>query len=151
MQRHSSIIPLSRDHHTGLLCCWKLRQGIRKSIQTERLAAYLLYFWNTHLIKHFREEEALLFNNIDDPLCSQAVGQHEELKILASKIKSTAITEEIAQFADLLEHHIRFEERVVFPHLENSFTQEKLAGICKQLEDLHDRPVPDEFPDEFWK
>lgn len=92
-----------------------------------------------------------MFNTTDDPLCTQAVLQHEEFQTLVGKIQSTAITEEIAQFADLLEHHIRFEERVVFPHLEKSFNQEKLASLGKRIEDLHAQPVPDDFPDEFWK
>lgn len=35
MKRNENLVPLSRDHHFGLLCCWKIRQGIKKEVSQE--------------------------------------------------------------------------------------------------------------------
>lgn len=151
MKRHNSIAPLSRDHHIGLLCCWKIRQGIKKAIEIERLRVYILYFWSTHLAEHFREEEELLLSDAKDELCIQAVQEHQQLKLLVGKIESVAVIEDIMAFAVLLNAHIRFEERVVFPYLEESIKENELAWIGDRLKERHTRLMEDSFRDEFWK
>jgi hemerythrin-like domain-containing protein len=150
VKRHKSIIPLSKDHHLGLLCCWKIRQGIRKNIAADRIRAYVLYFWETHLVKHFYEEEQLLFNKIQDPLNQQAITEHQELQSVADEITGPATFKNLNTFADLLEKHIRFEERVLFPYLETIFPEEELQLIGEQLEKLHSTTATDDFDDEFW-
>lgn len=150
MKRHKSIIPLSKDHHFGLLCCWKIRQGIGKNIPADRIKTYVLYFWEAHLVKHFDEEEQLLFNKIQDTLNLQAIAEHRQLRSLADEIANSASIKNLNAFADLLEKHIRFEERVLFPYLETIFPEEELQLIGQQLEKLHSTTATDDFADEFW-
>ncbi len=152
MKRHAGIVPLSRDHHFGLLCCWKTRQGIKKGVAPERIGAYIVYFWTVHLKKHFSEEESLLFAAAaDDALCLRAMEEHRRLEAAIAALKDNYTEEKLLGFADLLDDHIRFEERILFPHLENTFTEERLASIGKSLEELHAHPVPDDYPDAFWE
>ena len=42
MKRDKNIIPLSQDHHFGLLSGWKIKQGIKKNISYERIKNYIL-------------------------------------------------------------------------------------------------------------
>ncbi len=152
MKRHAGIIPLSRDHHFGLLCCWKIRQGIRKGVATERIKSYIEYFWSAHLKKHFSEEESLLLaGRHNDELCSRAVREHHQLQEEIAVLKDDSSEERLLCFADLLDDHIRFEERILFPHLEKTLPEETLATIGKELEALHATPVPDDYPDAFWE
>jgi len=37
IKRNEALKPLSRDHHHGLLLCWKIRQGIKLNIEPERI------------------------------------------------------------------------------------------------------------------
>lgn len=34
MKRNENIVLLSRDHHFGLLCAWKIRQGLKKKLKS---------------------------------------------------------------------------------------------------------------------
>ncbi len=62
IKRNENMVPLSRDHHFGLLFCWKIRQGLKAKIDLERIRKYILHFWKSHLEQHFKEEETLLFS-----------------------------------------------------------------------------------------
>ncbi|MBX3239450.1 MAG: hemerythrin domain-containing protein [Chitinophagaceae bacterium] len=145
MKRHESIVPLSRDHHFGLLCCWKIRQGIRKGVAPERIQNYARYFFNEHLQPHFEEEESLLFRYADDELCKRAIAEHRQIADIIEKNP-----DDLTGFADRLDTHIRFEERFLFPHLEKTLPEETLAVVGDQLRELHANPKPDNYEDEFW-
>ncbi|NCT95599.1 MAG: hemerythrin domain-containing protein, partial [Chitinophagaceae bacterium] len=116
MKRNEQIVPLSRDHHAGLLFCWKIRQGIRNQTETERIRQYVLYFWQEHLKTHFREEEELLFSTTTDVLIGRAISEH---RILENRIRQVIDNKQIndtllEEIADLTDNHIRFEERILF-------------------------------------
>ena len=61
LKRHQAIVSFSKDHHFGLLLVWKIRQGLVKDIDAERISNYVLFFFKEDLVKHFREEEQFLF------------------------------------------------------------------------------------------
>lgn len=149
MKRHQSIVPLSRDHHTGLLCCWKIRQGLQKQIAVQRIADYIGYFREIHLIPHFQEEEALLFNR-DIPGCRKAMDEHAAMNQLVDIIIADPLAEDLVKFADLLESHIRFEERELFPRLEQTMTADELQDVAERIAKAGIHPLQDEYRDHFW-
>ncbi len=152
MKRNDNIVPLSRDHHTALLCCWKVRQGLAKQVDSERIKKYVQWFWQEHLEQHFLEEETILFNVIAHPLCEDAIAQHREIKKLVCDIcTSHPTTANLSYFADLLDQHVRFEERSLFPTLEKEIPEESMKKVGEKLEALHAHPHPDDYADEFWK
>ena len=61
MKRDKNIIPLSQDHHFGLLSGWKIKQGIKKNISYERIKNYINYHWDNSQSFHFDEGEKILF------------------------------------------------------------------------------------------
>lgn len=150
MKRNENIIPLSKDHHFGLLCSWKIRQGLKKEIEISRIKDYILYFWDHHLKKHFSEEEEILFLNLEDEYTLRIQREHQQIKDIVSQISSSENTSLISGFADLLEQHIRFEEREWFPHLEEKLETSVLKKIGKELNDIHTEEK-DDYQDEFWK
>lgn len=152
LKRNENILILSREHHFGLLFCWKIRQGIKNGVETERIKKYVSFFWNEHLEKHFEEEEVHLFRIIDDGECAEGLRQHEELRALFSEIVNTETTNQrLTQLADALDAHIRFEERQLFPHLEKSLDEEKLRAVGAALNGSHAEEFKDDYTDEFWK
>ena len=150
MKRHESIVPISREHHTGLLCSWKINQGLQKQADPARMQRYVDYFMQQHLQPHFADEEKILFRTIKHPWCDRAIAEHAQLQQLASSIAENASTDMLAAFADLLQQHIRFEERELFPFLEKELSAEQLAEAGKQLLELHGEISIDDYADEFW-
>ncbi|KIC95484.1 hemerythrin domain-containing protein [Flavihumibacter solisilvae] len=151
MKRNENIVPLSRDHHDGLLFCWKIRQGIKYGVSIERIQAYVKYFWDNHLEQHFEEEETLLFAGLQDKLVNQAVAEHGKLKRLIDVVVSPAAhPAQLITLANTLDDHIRFEERVLFPHLEKVLSGDRLADLGKQLQQIHHTNEKENYTDEFW-
>jgi len=152
MKRHESIVALSREHHFGLLFCWKIRQGIKKHVPTERIQPYIQYFWDYHLQQHFEEEEKLLFAALQDDLCDQAILEHNNIRELVASVNRIIPVrpDKLILLADTVDNHIRFEERTLFPHIEKELPEEVLADIGLRLKLLHEGHPKDNYHDEFW-
>lgn len=152
IRRTVDIMPLSRDHHHGLLFCWKIKQGLTKKVDLARIQKFVDYFWREQLEGHFKEEEELLFNEVSDKLCDDAILQHRHIEQLIKTVCSDAPLEAevYASLALAIEKHIRFEERELFPFLELSIDPVKLASIGRVLQSTHLTPPVDKYPDEFW-
>ena len=151
IKRSAYVVVLSRDHHAGLLFCWKIKQGLKKDISSERIASYIRFFWEEHLMEHFREEEILLFNQYDSELTRRGKAEHVELQQNFLAIAGGQPPEpDYLEFTEQLTAHIRFEERELFPHLEQALTAPVLTAIGDILAKLHMLPFKDNYPDEFW-
>jgi iron-sulfur cluster repair protein YtfE (RIC family) len=148
IKRHESLQPLSRDHHHGLLLCWKIREGFKRHIEAERIKHYSDWFWKTHLVPHFETEEKHVFPILGNnhPHVMQAIAEHRRLKSLFEQ--KSDISEILSLIEHELEQHIRFEERVLFNEIQQKATAEQLA----QCEKHHHSPETKEaWQDEFWK
>lgn len=151
IKRSEYIMALSRDHHASLLFSWKIKEGIKKNIPLDSILKFVNFFWDQHLKEHFREEEALLFDRVDDDLSRQAKSEHLMLEERVKQLnRSGSQTQEYVELADLLTKHIRFEERVLFPHLEQMLPEATLKQVGDYLSSQHAVPVADDYPDEFW-
>ncbi|MCO5948608.1 hemerythrin domain-containing protein [Mucilaginibacter flavidus] len=152
IKRSKHLLILSKDHHAGLLFCWKIKEGIKRNIELHRIKKYINFFWERHLKEHFHEEEALLFAQIDDLLCQQGRTEHLMLESRLQRLNyyENEAAEEYVLFAELLINHIRFEERVLFPHLETALPPSVLSNIGEVLAQQNPASFQEEYPDEFW-
>ena len=89
MKRNPNIVPLSKDHHFGLLHVWKIRQGLKKDIAPARIARYVVFHWEHEQKAHFEEEEKYLFPYITNKLIDQALEEHHLLRDLIAQITTT--------------------------------------------------------------
>ncbi len=151
IKRHTSLKPLSHDHHHSLLLCWKIRTGFRKKIEIGRMKSYADWFYKNYLLPHFEVEEKYVFPFLGNTheLVKRAWSEHQKLRRLFEgendAVKSLGLIEE------KLEQHIRFEERVLFNEIQG-------IAPAKELEDMvtihsthaSSQPV-EEWKDEFWK
>ena len=148
MKRHEALVQLSRDHHFGLLLCWKLKEGLKREVSVERMEKYISLFYVQNLKPHFAEEEETIFKVLGEehPLIKEAISQHRTFrKMIEDGFKSP---EEVETFRALLELHIRTEEREIFPEIEKQATDEQLEIILK-LD--HPELKEPEYDDIFWK
>ena len=148
LKRHKALQPLSRDHHHGLLLSWKIRSGFSKKIEPERIKTYADWFFETHLIPHFKLEEKYVFTllDADNDLVKQALAEHRRL-IRLFKTEDD-IEKSLSKIEEELELHIRFEERILFPQIQKVATEVELALIA---EIHHDENFVDKVDDEFWR
>lgn len=152
MKRNKHIIPLSKDHHFTLLFCWKIRQGLKLGVAANRMQDYARYFWSNDMLPHFEEEEVLLFSKVKDDLVDKALRDHAEIRSLIQQIESLKDEQELVDslrlIADMVEAHIRFEERALFPFLEQCLSEDELqmigAGLSK------DHKSVESYIDPFW-
>lgn len=154
IKRHEAIVQFSREHHFGLLLSWKIREGIRNNIEPERIGSYVICFFEQDLQKHFRDEESILFPKLgtDDVLKQQAIREHKKICALADSIRNEKNGYALLNsFADALENHIRFEERDLFRHIQESLTESDLAEIQQAHGIKKIAPVDDNWSDHFWE
>jgi hypothetical protein len=151
IKRSSYVVAFSRDHHAGLLFCWKIKEGLKKGASSDRIANYVRFFWEEHLKGHFQEEEILLFNQHDSLLTRRGKAEHASLEILFRLFADGQLEQpNYLAFTEQLIAHIRFEERELFPHLEKALPVPALAAVGNILARLHIQPFEDKYADEFW-
>lgn len=147
-KRIKALQPLSRDHHHGLLLCWKIRTGLKKNVASERIKKYINWFWKIHLKPHFKLEEQYVFPVLGNKneLVKKALSDHRRLKRLFENENDEY--KYICLIEEELEAHIRFEERILFNEIQKVVTKEQL----KQIEEFHtENHFNDNLADEFWK
>src|SRR3954468_12900293 len=154
IKRDRNLVLLSRDHHDGLLLVWKIRQGIKLEADRALITKYIVNVFDNELELHFNEEESLLFNQLPatDELRINAEDQHAAIRKKIAAFRSSAIYSDadLLSFALLLEEHIRFEERTLFPYLEKMIPGKLLEEVGKQLEKDHAAKECLVWHEEFW-
>lgn len=151
LKRDENLLKLSRDHHAGLLFCWKIRQGVKYHIAIERMIQYVKYFWDHHFATHFKEEEEFLFAQVRDGEVQKALDDHQKIKTFVDQVSVSGMENEedvLLELADTVDDHIRYEERILFPHLQEKLSEEQLKTIGEQMVE---EPLTDNYEDEFWK
>lgn len=150
MKRHDSLVPLSREHHDGLLLAVRLQQGRAAlprlwSHDLRWQAQYITQFFDEHLAAHFATEEEHLFPagaELPDmrAVVAELTAEHGELRDLAESLRNCAEKDlecTLTKFGQILEHHIRTEERVFFPACEEHLAPEELSRIARAVEAGH--------------
>jgi iron-sulfur cluster repair protein YtfE (RIC family) len=139
MKRNKNLYPLSHQHHNGLMAVLLLEKGVKKNAELKIMNDFILYCWNEELNHHFiAEEEQLNPEQLQIPqfqeLYSRMLSEHILIREIVNAIKQgKESTEQIVSFHTLLEDHIRFEERILFPFLEEHATENALAGIGEHI------------------
>jgi len=156
MKKNENLKTLSWEHHDGLVMSFRLQQGIKNNTNYKEMADYILYTWNNLLEHHFWQEEHVLLkkknntNNLSKYI-SQMLDEHKQIRELISKIdNNNSKTKLIAEFAELLNKHIRFEERELFPLLQKESSADDLEEIGKFLKQHHNHSC-EVWPNQFWK
>ena len=148
IKRNEALVQLSRDHHYGLLLCWKIREGVKRRIEPQRIKNYVDWFWLNHLEQHFELEEKYLFPILgnQNEMVEQALAEHRKLKGLFENENDFQIS--ISLIEKELEKHIRFEERILFNEIQKHATKEQL----QQIQLYHsDGNFADNLTDPFWE
>ena len=133
MKRVNELRDLSDDHHTGLVLARRCKQAGRadSELSFERVWEQVLEVFSSHLEPHFQIEEKHLLPALEaigeDSLARRVREDHSALRALRnSEDTSRAMVE---RFGELLESHIRYEERQVFERTQNRLPLRALQAI----------------------
>jgi mannose-6-phosphate isomerase-like protein (cupin superfamily) len=142
VRRHPALAPLSRDHHGALVEALAARRAASADARG-RLEAGRRFgaFFAGRAVPHFRAEEEDLFplltpGGAGEPpeALARALLEHVRLHALAEAIAG-AVAEQavpgelLARAGELLEAHVRLEERVLFPLIEATVDEARLVAL----------------------
>jgi hemerythrin-like domain-containing protein len=144
MKRSRALKPLSSEHHQALLIAFQLKKGLAGHAETAGapkdlpgLLALARRFEEQVLKAHMRAEEELLGGFIAPDDMARLRAEHAELSRLVEVAKTARPPElrgHLGAFADLVERHVRWEERELFAYAEEHADEATLATIGGELE-----------------
>lgn len=137
MKRHPGLIRLSREHHSALALAKRARRfGGETTEAAAGLLAEVAQAFAVELEPHFLAEESGLLAALDAAgqaaLAERALADHQALRALARRL-AAGDTASLCRFGEVLEAHVRFEERELFPHAESILPPEVLADLDRTL------------------
>lgn len=150
VKRNENLVVLSHEHHHGLIFCSRLKKA--KQPDDEILKRYVTDFWVNHLVAHFVSEEKLLLPLMwDNEITAQFLSDHIQIEELIQSImgNNKNVKEEALNLAKLINDHIRFEERIMFPWLQEVLSPIELVTVGKELKGTE--IIAHQFLPEFWK
>lgn len=157
MHRSKYLQPLSHQHHDGLMAVLLLKKGLRKNTSSEIMCAFVLDLWEPGLQRHFFAEELhlqpdLLMAPATASYYDRMIEEHAAIRELILSMKDGAADlETIRSFAELLEKHIRFEERIYFEAIQSEVPAKQLAAIGTHLLSLEQERSCVNFSNRFWE
>lgn len=155
MKRHTGLIPLSREHHSGLVFARRISKGVKLHADADVIKSYLISVWDSHLSVHFESEDVILNPEIKDTHRQHSFflrleSDHNEItELVASIKKNPPEAKDLLQFSLLLTAHIRFEEDSLFPWIEGLLSEPTLNKIGEKLRERYKEFSPD-WPVKFW-
>jgi hemerythrin-like domain-containing protein len=143
-RRDPSLVPLSHDHHHGLVRVFEIRQAMRGGGDLNGELRRTRDFVRDELAPHFVAEEEVVVPALRAATAEAEAGlarladEHRRLRELAAALDDSA--ERLAAFADLLESHIRFEERELFPVYQQHVDAAARLAVEAEVRRILDRP-----------
>ena len=133
LKRIPELRDLSDDHHTGLVLARQCRQvgRSRSTSSPEVVWKHVMEVFSSHLEPHFLIEEQHLLPALESmgeaSLAKRIREDHSALRALRGV--ESPDRDMIGRFGELLESHIRFEERQVFEPTQNRLPSRVLDAI----------------------
>jgi len=145
MKRHPALIPLSQDHHHGLLLAQLLKRnapeyhGLPKDLPGKMNFAKDMF--HKELDHHFRDEEEFVFpylkgKDIDlDNLISVILNEHIILKEkILTLNENPNLIDQLDEIGIILSEHIRKEERDLFEKIPQVLSEDELEIIKQKFD-----------------
>lgn len=142
MTRHPTLVPLTHDHHHALAAARGLRLAASSGdpARLEESARSFLDFFARDTLTHFHEEEEIVFplllERSEEPPeeLLDVLVQHVRIHGLATRLRAgleqgSLAPRDATALAELLQAHIRLEERRLFPLIEQTVEEERLNGL----------------------
>ncbi|MET0973374.1 MAG: hemerythrin domain-containing protein [Thermoleophilaceae bacterium] len=138
MKRDPALTDLSRDHHQALFRAMRMKRATEDDVDDVR--DDVLAFWSDHGAQHFRIEEEILlpaFATRSDPRSEAVVTVLVDHVWIRERMNRLAQDElglaGVRELGARLEQHVRHEERVLFPLIEEALERDALATLARRI------------------
>ena len=135
MKRSAELAPLSREHQIALAIALTLRRTTEDDL--DRTTRRYLDFMAGDGASHFDEEEAVLVPALPGELSERLLREHAAIRQATQALADRPAVAAARRAGELLAAHVRFEERVLFTHLEQTLAPAELAAIGARLAEAH--------------
>ena len=157
MKRHESLVPLSRDHHFGLIMAQQLIQGRATNPRADwpadraQQVARLVKFFESDLGPHFDIEEAHVFpaagRNVTggERQVQALLADHDAMRAMIRGLEADPVSEldeRLPAFGHLLKAHIRNEERHLFEQMQAACAPPELEALGARVAAAHEAAGP---------
>jgi hemerythrin-like domain-containing protein len=140
MKRSAALRTLSHQHHQGLYAALQLKRAQRETAADARQA--FVDFFEREGARHFRIEEELLLPayarhaQFDQPAIVRVLTEHVDLRRRGQDLENSVDPDPyvLRELGERLERHIRFEERVLFPMIEEALPPDELQRLAAAIE-----------------
>ncbi|MEX0876245.1 MAG: hemerythrin domain-containing protein [Phycisphaerales bacterium] len=138
IKRHEALVPLSRDHFTGLVRAQRLIKSTHEDrVARHKALAGFLDAWNSEIAAHFDDEERLFKGKISGEDEQRLLREHKEIRALAKEAAEMRSSidpspERLKRIGVALRDHIRWEERELFGRVEASACEEQLNEMARE-------------------
>jgi iron-sulfur cluster repair protein YtfE (RIC family) len=127
VHRIEALRDLSRDHFFALVVSRNVVKAIESGKDAYDAGRHLLNYWASEFALHEREEDEVLWPMVKPAhLVQRARAEHERLdadrQAFAADGRSWS-GDRVAAWATALRDHVRFEEDVLFPAIQESWSQ----------------------------
>lgn len=141
VKRSDALRTLSRQHHQGLSVALRLKRATPST--TRRAREAFLDFWEGEGRSHFRAEEEVLLPAFaahapaDHEAVVRVLVEHVDIRRRSSKLARDGdpAAEELHELGERLAGHIRYEERVLFPLIEEALPGDELERLAAAVEE----------------
>ena len=136
MKRVPELRDLSEDHHHGLVLARKARKAAagEEGFSASDVWAEVEAKFKTELEPHFQIEESLIATALatlgESQLAKRLFDEHTALREFLSPGRDRT-PGNLGRFGELLEQHIRFEERELFEVAQDVLDRRELGEIAK--------------------
>ena len=136
MKRALELRGLSDDHHHGLVLARKAKLAANGEggLSSSEAWAEVESAFATELAPHFLIEETLIAPALtaagEGALTKRLFDEHRALRACVLP-GGGRTSDDLTRFGDLLENHIRFEERELFESAQRCMTPEALAAVAE--------------------
>lgn len=138
MKRSAALVRFSREHHPALVMAKRLRSAGDDPTALSQLADAFNASFAAELEPHFCAEEARLLPLLaaagETALVDRTRREHAEMRALAAEIRR-GTAGSLRPLGQLLEAHVRFEERELFAVAEAVLSAAALDDILRHAAD----------------
>lgn len=143
LKRHESLQPFSRDHYVGLVQAQRLmRAAINPDAEERRkVVANFVAAWDREIDAHFVDEERLLSDLALPAERARLLEEHAALRAHAARAR--VLCEQghpspqwMIDLGKLLNDHIRWEERCLFPSIERRADEPRLRELGERTREF---------------
>jgi hemerythrin-like domain-containing protein len=143
MKRHEALEQLSRDHHQALVQAMRLKRASDEDAGD--VLGDFLDFWFSIGSLHFRAEEEVLlpaysaYGDASSDAVVRVLVDHVQIRREAYELgglKEDPDPARLHALGETLDAHVRHEERVLFPLIEEALPDDELARVARGVDEV---------------